>query len=226
MTDISYTESIIVSILFLIILLVFYLYKHNNKFILKILSANYYKYKPVEIKKDTRLQDWIIFILILIAVITIGMKMISFTVVISDSMKPTFQKGDMILTQSMFLDTKPGDIITFHVEGQVSDAPESHRIVMIKNGLIVTKGDAYNINDAFHTTQKDVIAKTVEIFNHPIVIKGIGELFITDYSKEGVIYKWGDRFTFLQQLSATLKAWGLVITIISLCAYLISMRKT
>ena len=65
----------------------------------------------------------------------------------------------------------------------------------------------------------------VIIDDKPIVIKGVGALFITDYSRTGVIYKWGDRFTFLQQLSVTIKAWGYVITIIALLLFIISMKR-
>jgi len=208
------TIPLIVSGIFLILLFIFYLYKHENKYIMGILCSMY-KHEPAKIEKDTRLNDWIVFIILLVIVIIMGIKLVTFIVVISDSMKPEFERGDMILTQSFFLTPEPGDIITFTIEDR--NVAVSHRVVKVESGgRIITQGDAYKIPDRFKTYQKNVVAKAIQINGHPIVIKGLGALFITDYSKTGVIYKWGDRFTFMQQLSATIKAWGFLITAISL----------
>ena len=223
MQQYDYTIPIIVSGLFLILLLIFYLYKHDNKYIMRILCS-LYNHEPAKIEKDTRLNDWIIFIILIVVVIIMGIKLVTFVVVISDSMKPEFQRGDMVLTQAFFLTPEPNDIITFNVEDR--NTAVSHRFVKIDDdGRIITKGDAYNRYDNFKTYQKDIIAKAIQINGHPIVIKGFGALFITDYSKTGVIYKWGDRFTFMQQLSATIKAWGFLITVVSLFAYVLMMKK-
>ena len=216
------TDGIIVSIISLVILFIFYLYKVQNRLIMKII-VYLYKPQPVELKKDTRVKDWLLLIILLVLVTMLGLKLVTLIVVISDSMKPEFEKGDMVLTQSIFLTPEPGDIITFHVENGLNSV--SHRVVSISNkGLITTKGDNNGYKDDFKTKQKDVIAKAVMFDGHPIVIKEFGSLFITDYKKEGVIFKWGDRFTFMQQLSAVIKAWGFIITIICILAYLVTMK--
>lgn len=182
-----------------------------------------YKYEPAKIEKDTRSQDWVIFIILIAVVIIMGIKLVTFIVVVSDSMRPEFQRGDMILTQSFFTAPEPGDIITFNVKSK--QLAVSHRVVEIDNGRIITKGDAYSQVDRYETYQDNVIAKAIQINGHPIVIKSLGALFITDYSKQGVIYKYGDRFTFMQNLSATLRAWGYIITIVALFAYILTMKR-
>ncbi len=215
------TEGLIVTAIFLILFSIYFMYRKQNKY---IMSALMYLYKPQPAKlwKDTRKQDWFLFIVMLAAVVIFGIKLITLMVVISDSMVPEFQRGDIILSQS--IDTTPavGDIITFNVKDK--NLAVSHRVVSISGSSIRTKGDNYPTEDSFGTiTQKDIVAKAILVNGHPIVIKQFGSLFITDYSKTGVIYKWGDRYTFLQQLSATIRTWGYMITILAVITYLAIM---
>lgn len=219
----DYIQAITVSIIALIMVFILYLYMRQNRYIMNILV---YIYRPskAELKKDTGAYDWFLLIILIAVIIIMGVKLVTLMVVISDSMKPEFQKGDIILTQSLFLNPEMGDIITFNVQDRRTAV--SHRVVEVtESGRIITRGDNAQFNDNFQTYQKDVIAKAIQVNGHPIVIKNLGALFITDYSKEGVIFKFGDRFTFLQQLSATIRAWGIVITILALIAYLISMKR-
>ncbi len=219
-TDIS--EGLIVSGFVLILLAIFYLYKKENRIIIGLIASQY-KPRRAELKRDTTARDWLLFIVVLALIIILAMKMVSPVVVVSDSMKPEFQRGDMIITQSVFLTPEVGDIITFDVKNSNNDV--SHRVIKISNSAIITKGDNNPRNDDYGTTQKDVKAKAIQINNHPLVIKNVGALFITDYSKQGVIYKFGDQFTFMQKLSATIKAWGIVLTIFALLGYMIMMQK-
>lgn len=65
-------------------------------------------------------------------------------VVLSGSMEPTFQKGDVIYYHKVLeKDLKEQDIITFYI----NKLYVSHRIIKIENGQIQTKGDANNIAD-------------------------------------------------------------------------------
>lgn len=185
--------------------------------------ASQYNPCPAELQKDTRTQDWILLIILIIAVLIMGFKLITFMVIISNSMEPAFERGDLIITQSLDLNLVNGDIITFKAIN--TQYAVTHRIIRIEGERIITKGDNNPWQDDYYTTKKDVLYKAIIINNKPIVIKSIGALFITDYSKEGVIYKWGDRFTFMQQLSVTIKAWGYVITIIALMLYILSMKR-
>ncbi len=217
---IDVSEGLIVSGTVLIMLAVYYLYKKENGLIIWVIERQYKPHRA-GLKKDTRRQDWLLLMFLLAAVVIMGLKLVSPMVIISDSMKPEFQRGDMIITQSVFLTPQPGDIITFNVKNQNIEV--SHRVININGGAIKTKGDNNPSADLYDTTQKNIIAKAIQINNHPLVIRGLGALFITDYSKQGVIYKFGDRFTFMQQLSATIRAWGYIITIIAILAYIFIM---
>jgi len=214
------SEGIIVSIIALVVLSFFFLYKKNNNVILGIVN---WMFKPtlIKIQKDNRTRDWLILILLIFVVVTFNFKLISLMVIVSDSMVPEFQRGDIILTQSIDLHPEVGDIITFNVKNQKTAT--SHRVVSMDGNYIKTQGDNIGLPDRYETTQKDVIAKAIQINGHPIVVKNLGSLFITDYSQQGIISKFGDRFTFLQQLSLTIKAWGLIITIIAIIAYIFLM---
>jgi len=218
--DIS--AGLIVSGIFLLLLAVFYLFKKENKIIVDLIAS---QYKPcrAELKKDTTRRDWLQFLIILVIIVIFGLKLITPVVVVSDSMKPEFQRGDMFIVQSIFLTPEVGDIITFSVKNKNYDV--SHRVVTIKKSLIITKGDNNPRKDDYQTKQENIKAKAPMINGHPLVIKNFGALFITDYSKQGVISKWGDTFTFMQNVSATIKAWGIVITIFSLFGYILMMQR-
>lgn len=222
-SGIDVTEGIIVTAFLLVILSIFYLYKKENKIIMWLLVSQY-KPHPTELKKDTSTQDWLLLIAMLALVIIMGIKLVTLMVVVSDSMKPEFERGDIIVTQSFNLTSSPGDIITFRADNEANAV--SHRVVSVSSkGRITTRGDNNGYTDKYNTMQKDVIAKAIMYDDHPIVIKKFGALFITDYKGEGIIFKWGDRFTFMQQLSATIKAWGYVITVIAIIAYILMMRR-
>ena len=65
--QIDYNQAIIGTVLFLVVFFIFYLYKHENKYIINILSWQY-KTQPAKLEKDTRFEDWIIFILLLVLI--------------------------------------------------------------------------------------------------------------------------------------------------------------
>jgi|GEM_PF-1445611 signal peptidase len=216
------TEGLIVTAIALLLLGILFLFSRRNKILLRFIESQY-KPRHAELKIDTTGRDWLLFIVLLVIVIILGLKMVTPMVVISDSMKPEFQRGDMIMVQSVFLTPEPGDIVTFNLKNKNYDV--SHRVISTGNEAIITKGDNNPRKDEYSTKQEDIKAKAILINSQPIVIKNLGALFITDYSKQGVIYKYGDQFTFLQQLSATIKAWGIVITIFALFGYIIMMQK-
>lgn len=62
--------------------------------------------------------------------------------VLSDSMRPVFAAGDMVVTGrpgSPFVgQIKPGSIVTYVRQGERI----THRVISIENGILVTKGDA------------------------------------------------------------------------------------
>jgi len=219
---IDVSEELIVSGIVLILFAVFYLFKKENRIIIGMI-ASLYKPHRAELKKDTTVRDWLQFLIILGIIVIFGLKLITPVVVVSDSMKPVFERGDMFIVQSISLTPELGDIITFTVADKNYDV--SHRVIAIKNDIIITKGDNNPRKDDYKTRQKNIKGKAIQFNNTPLVIKGFGALFITDYSKQGVISKWGDTFTLMQQISAAIKVWGLVITIIALLGYILMMQR-
>lgn len=219
---IDVSEGLIVSGFVLILLAVFYLYKKKNRILISLIASQY-KPRRAELQKDTTGRDWLLFIVLLVMVVILGLKMVTPMVIVSDSMKPEFQRGDMIIVQSIFLTPEVGDIITFSVKNKNLDI--SHRVISVSDSVIITKGDNNPRKDDYDTRQENIKAKAIQFNNHPLVIRDVGALFIVDYSKQGVIYKFGDRFTFMQQLSMTIKAWGIVITIFALLGYIMIMQR-
>jgi len=223
MKIIDYTIPVLVSIFFMILLLVFYLYKTENKILMRFLSARFMKntHFRAQIKKDTRKEDFVFMIVLLLLVFAFGLNVIIFQVVISDSMVPEFQRGDLVLTQTVFKEPEVGDIITFKAADVQN--PVTHRVTNIRGDLVTTKGDNNPLTDDYGTTKGDVIGKAIIISGHPFVIKDVGAYFILDFSKEGKLYKYGDQYAFLQQMFLTIRTWGYVITIFAFSALLITM---
>lgn len=84
----------------------------------------------------------------------------------TDSMKPTFSSGDLIIIKRCDPDTlKVGDIITFHTIIENQYALNTHRIKEIteSNGIknYVTKGDNNALEDTHIITGADVVGKYV-----------------------------------------------------------------
>ena len=224
MKDIDYTIPVLVSVFFALLFLVFYMYKSGNSTIMRFLSTRLMKnrHSRAEIRKDSRSQDSILLTLLVLLIFAFGMKTISFAVVISDSMKPQFQRGDLVLTQTLFKEPNVGDIITF--KAQDVQNPVTHRVVNVRDNIVTTKGDNNPLVDDYGTTKGDVLGKAIIIHDHPIVIPGMGSYFILDFSREGKLYKFGDQYAFLQQMFLAIRTWGYVITIIAFAMLLMSMR--
>lgn len=223
MKEIDYSLPILVSGFFSMLLLAFYLYKSENNILMRFLSGIFMKnrYSKAEIPKDTRRQDSFLLIVLTMLIMAFSLKIIFFAVVISDSMRPEFQRGDLVLTQAVSKNPQKGDIITFKAT-QVQN-PVTHRVVDVQGNRVTTKGDNNPLIDDYGTTKNDILAKVIVVDGQPVVIKGIGSYFILDFSKEGKLYKYGDQYTFIQQMFLTIRTWGYVITIISFSALIMSM---
>lgn len=76
-------------------------------------------------------------------------------VIVTPSMKPTINPGDMILVKKTDIDKlEKGDIITFNKDNIVA----THRIEEIDGDSIITKGDNNNLEDT-PINKSDVIGK-------------------------------------------------------------------
>jgi signal peptidase len=223
MKEINYIVPLLVSGISMLLLVVFYFYKSENSAVMRFFSSWYMKtrYSKATLPKDTRKQDTILLIILIILIFAFGLRIIFFSAVVSDSMKPEFQRGDLVLTQAISKDPQVGDIITFKANGVQN--PVTHRVVSIRDNSVITKGDNNPLVDDYGTTKKDILARAIVIEGHPVVLKGIGSYFILDFSKEGKLYKFGDQFEFLQNMFAAIRTWGYVITMIAFSALIMSM---
>ncbi len=139
-----------------------------------------------------------------------------FAVVVSDSMYPTFHRGDMYLAQAIYINPKPGDIIMFRRPDV--GLPVSHRVLRIVGNLIYTGGDASG-PDLIPIHRSDVIAQAVMIGGKPVVIPGLGKYFILNAKEMRSIGPYGEEFLFYQNLIKTFKSYAIAIIIICLSAY-------
>jgi signal peptidase I len=96
-----------------------------------------------------------------------GMLPFRFVYLLSGSMRPTYQPGDLaVISVQKDLAVKPGDVVLF----SASIGPTIHRVVAIENGLITTRGDANNTIDSEKISKVEgkvlfVIPKLGYIFN-------------------------------------------------------------
>jgi signal peptidase len=68
-----------------------------------------------------------------------------FVYLLSGSMRPTYQPGDIaVIFVQKDLKVKPGDVVLF----SASIGPTIHRVTAVENGLISTQGDANNTVDS------------------------------------------------------------------------------
>lgn len=223
MKEVDYIIPILVSGLFTLLLFIFYLYKKENSVVMNFLSGWFMKtrYRPAELQKDTRKQDSVLLVVLVVLILAFSFRLITFQAVISDSMKPAFVRGDLILSQAFSKEPAVGDIVTFKASTVVN--PITHRVIGIQDNLVTTKGDNNPLVDPYRTTKDDIIAKALVINNQTVVIKGVGSYFILDFSQQGGTSKYGDKFTFLQQMFQVIRTWGYVITIIAFAGLLMSM---
>lgn len=110
---------------------------------------------------------------VLALVFILGNQYFVLATVLSGSMVPTFEKGDLVLMQTFDLDINVGDIVMFPMYG--IKEPITHRIVAKdEKGNIITKGDANKNTDGSGFPPERVAGKAVLIGNKPIVLKGLG----------------------------------------------------
>ncbi len=100
----------------------------------------------------------------LIISFNLGLFKIKPVVILSKSMSPTLNVADLvIIKETNFNEVKKNDIIEFNNK----NVKIIHRIVDIKNNMIITKGDANKDLDKEYVTEEDIIGKY--LFKIPFV---------------------------------------------------------
>ncbi len=95
------------------------------------------------------------FLLAIVAFICISSGTTTFAaVVLTGSMEPELNVGDIILCHGSFINTlepKKGDIIVYKLANSTMDIPIVHRVIdtkpTLKGTQLLTKGDANNVDD-------------------------------------------------------------------------------
>ena len=89
--------------------------------------------------------------------------------VVSGSMEPTINIGDLIVINTKAKDFEKNDIITFY---DVNGSFVTHRLVKIKDDKMITKGDNNNVEDEGEVTISDVVGIVeyiVPVIGYPTV---------------------------------------------------------
>ena len=145
-----------------------------------------------------------------------------FAVVLSNSMLPTAEKGDMILMQNYNVTPEVGDIVMFYHEKIGKDEIITHRVYSTSEGEIRTKGDATPI-DPWPTPNKNIISKAVIVGEQPVVVRDIGYYFLD----ESPTTTYSGEFGFIQTTLLKAKEIGLLIFAVCIVLFiLLSVNDT
>jgi len=189
----------------------FYWFKRNNK----KTDINYTVSRYKENSKKTYLSNALVVIAgVLFIAFILYIKLLFFTIVISDSMNPSIEKGDLVLMQKIYVKPEMGDIINFKVPDVT--LPVTHRISSISGKEMRTRGDSNPNDDTWRITNANILGKIVTLSGKPVIIKDLGKYFLIDASQNGRTY--GPEFNAMSTLIKGIKFTGFVI--FSLCVFL------
>ena len=141
-------------------------------------------------------------------------KYVFFTVPVSNSMLPTFARGDLVLYQTYNTTPEIGDIILFKVLGK--DLAVTHRVYSKNDGFIQTKGDNGRI-DNWNLYPHNIRAKAVIVKGKPIVIKYVGS-YLTGELQSG---NENAVFNAISKFTKKGKKFGLAIFAMCVMLYLL-----
>ncbi|HJH29623.1 MAG TPA: signal peptidase I [Methanosarcinaceae archaeon] len=154
---------------------------------------------------------------ILLTTLLIGFILYSyvfFTTPVSNSMRPTFEVGDLVLMQKFDTESQKGDIVMFGQAFIGKDQIIIHRVYSVTPEGIKTKGDAGAI-DYWITRPEQIYAKAITIGGQPIVIKSVGHYFLDTQISSSFAREFG----FMQAIVQGGKKFGLLIFVICIVAY-------
>lgn len=152
-------------------------FRNSKKKRCKIYLEHFREYKQNKLNRNIIVQTLpLLFVLVFFYILS--SQNLYFGTVLSGSMEPTFERGDMVLMQKLYGEPGVGDIIMFLPER--GGEPVTHRIVSVdSDGSIKTKGDANAKEDNWNFEKKFIIGKSVMIGTKPVVIKGLGSTLVS-----------------------------------------------
>ena len=158
------------------ILLCFTIFITINKGLLEFdkikFKVNSFKYRVITIP--------IFMLLIVLVLLTSGIFKYQLIAIATNSMKPTFYRGDAIMIKKCDIkDIKMGDILVFVSEGRII----THRVIKIykedDNIKFITKGDNNNVKDDIISDESNYIGKGIygiKYIGYPTVL--LNEMFM------------------------------------------------
>ena len=158
------------------ILLCFTIFITINKGLLEFdkikFKVNSFKYRVITIP--------IFMLLIVLVLLTSGIFKYQLIAIATNSMKPTFYRGDAIMIEKCGIkDIKMGDILVFVSEGRII----THRVIKIykedDNIKFITKGDNNNVKDDIISDESNYIGKGIygiKYIGYPTVL--LNEMFM------------------------------------------------
>jgi signal peptidase len=163
------------------------------------------------------------FSLFLFVIFLLLFNLVFFTAVTSNSMQPTFKKGDLVLMQKISTAPKEDDIIMFERPNYM--LPIMHRVVDVADGGVSTRGDKREETDPWIVPEAEIKAKAVQLGGKPIVLKDVGEYFILE-TKEKHVAKYGLEYTFMKNVFLVIHAYGYALCVIAIISYvLLTLRE-
>ena len=145
--------------------------------------------------------------------------MLAFAAVMTESMSPTIDKGDLVLIQSLDKRVEMGDIIMFSTPYMPN--PVMHRVYAITDMGYKTKGDLRNTPDPWTVTEEQIMGRAVTVMGKPIVIRDVGSYFIVGEEGVRIHPRYGSEYAFVKNMVNMVKSYGLVIFIVAMAYYIL-----
>lgn len=147
----------------------------------KIYNIYLDRYKEIG-KGDNNTISQVLPLISVVAIIFIlGNQYIYLGTVLSGSMEPIFQRGDLVFMQAIDKEPKVGDIIMYTPSDfrKKLVEPITHRIISVDNdGIVLTRGDANAYPDTWNVKKENIMGKAVIFGGKPLVIKGLGSILV------------------------------------------------
>jgi signal peptidase len=176
------------------------------------------EFKKVSIAgREPVLGSTLVFSLYLIIILMLFFNLVFVTAITSDSMQPTFKRGDLVAMQKIYTTPEEGDIIMFERSDYM--LPITHRVVAVTDRGVRTQGDAIGITDPWIVPEDEIEAKAVQLGGKTMVIKDVGDYFILDAREKRYNPKYGSEYAFIKNVFLTIRLYGYALCIIAILGY-------
>lgn len=178
------------------------------------------EYKTVSgVGQASFLRSALPFCLFIAVLLILLFKIVFLLPIVSNSMQPTFKKGDLVLMQKIATAPEEGDIIMFEQKDIM--LPVTHRVIAVTDEGSKTAGDARGVTDAWIVQNEAIIAKAVQIDGRPIILEDVGNYFILETTEMGYDPKYGSEYTFVKNIISMLRLYGYVVCVIAVMGYVL-----